>query len=727
MAKRSARIQQLREKSELSCMWGLFSILHSCQGRASPKLISNGRPVNRHIIDFSRKLDQLASFDKECRKIQNEADLASITVDASKRGVRNHLLKTQKSARKKSQKAYQSSLCNLNNTESLIHQQPSTSAEICLNKLTIAAALGTVCTQNLWEEIRLSEGFGGSIRLGKHDQVDEKIMQQAQMRAKAFVDQMFVDRKSICKEGTSTDSKPFSDALEVLNTNKYLFMELLPEPDSQLERCNKNFHPSQTEEETVKLVPDAKFSKCESKDASCSEKPGCTLATHKRNMKNQFLEKINYQCQYSSKTSFTAQASNRIVILKPVPQNGKYSGNIVCHCLSRKSHQKLSSRVSNGKPTSFSVREIKKKLKHTFGATIKEPNQYSRDGTSHKLSHNRSIFGDDCNCRGVDTRGPLNASNNAKTKEKLGKKLDHKSDRGPDIACVTETVRKKIDFSSVGFSKKQEVDVVLEAKGHLSARLKNLNAPTSKRSPQTLGRILTSPEHDFWPLSPRRDSQYCSGSAQMRFSPYNTSPTPNARQRTCLSPLRTNKEVTSCDDTIEILSTETSSSLIRSTDEEEHDIVISATGNMKSNGEPKMVEINNIHHSKVPSGINSTDVTSTMQRTDTIQSHEEDCSVMHSILDSLSENETFTSTVDDLPSTPTSIYQLDMPESIKHQEHRSPVSVLEQFFAEDVNSPSSIMLQTARQRQRLQPLRLQFEECSFESSPKIYQPVQMPA
>lgn len=50
MAKRSARIQELREKSELSCMSGLFSILDSHQGCDSPKLISNGRPANKLII-----------------------------------------------------------------------------------------------------------------------------------------------------------------------------------------------------------------------------------------------------------------------------------------------------------------------------------------------------------------------------------------------------------------------------------------------------------------------------------------------------------------------------------------------------------------------------------------------------------------------------------------------------------------------------------------------------
>ncbi|KAL0371787.1 UNVERIFIED_CONTAM: hypothetical protein Scaly_0860300 [Sesamum calycinum] len=201
MAKTSARIQEMRERSDqFSCVWGLFSMLDSRPGRSSRKLISNGRPVYKQIIDYSRTLDRFASFDEECRKIQDEAELAST--------------------------------------------------------------------------IRLSESFRRSLSLGKHSQADDETnMQQGQMSAKAFVDQTFTDRKNIHNEGSRNESKPFSDALEILSTNKDLFMELLPEP-------NKHSQPSQTE----------------GKD--CSEQPG--------SIQTEFLEKIDYQSQSSSRKSFTA-------------------------------------------------------------------------------------------------------------------------------------------------------------------------------------------------------------------------------------------------------------------------------------------------------------------------------------------------------------------------------------------------------------------------------------
>ncbi|KAK4435361.1 hypothetical protein Salat_0699500 [Sesamum alatum] len=719
MERRSSRIPELRQKTELSCMLGLFSILESCQGRPSRKLIANGRPVNRHIIaDRPRKLDQIASFDEECRKIQNEAALASVTFDACARNliqedmlIEKHkvnqnmvkmnservdrLVKTHKRARKSSQNAYQPSSCCLNNAASSIHQLPS--------------------TQNHREKSVLSECFERSIHLGKYDQVDEISMQQAHQRAKALLDQMFLERKFISNARTRYEFSSFSDALEMLNSSK----EVLPDRNSLLARRIRELPSSQT---AVKSVPDAELSEYEGLDASSTAKPGIPLASQNGKPSK------HYQCQCSLKTSVTAQPSDKIVILKPLPQNVQ---DITGHCSSVQSHKSSSGRVLDAKATSFSFRGMKKKLKHTFGGTRK-----GMDGTSAILSHCQSTLKveDECTCRGADSRKSFNSFTNTKTKEKLSRGQEPKSNQGSDIASVTNKVREKLDFSSRRLTKKHEFDVILEAKRQLSARWKNVNAVetvTNVKSPRTLGRILSSPERDFWPLSPRRDSQYSSGYAQMRFSPYNTSPrvtgssspVPNGKERACLSPLRPNTEVTSGDDckkydgALQIMDTKPSS-LIPRTDEEAHDTDIFMTDNAKSNGEKKILEVNGIlrhklHGKGVPSEIKRTDVTRTMQINDTTELHKDDESVMNSV-DSLSENEAFTPTVDDLPSTPLSIHRLDVADRIKYQEeHRSPVSVLEPFSLEDTNSPPSITLQT--DRQPLKPLRLDFQERLSES------------
>ncbi|KAL0331274.1 UNVERIFIED_CONTAM: hypothetical protein Sangu_1672900 [Sesamum angustifolium] len=378
MEKRSSRIPELRQKTELSCMLGLFSILESCQGRPSRKLIANGRPVSRHIIaDFPRKPDQIASFDEECRKVQNEAALASVTFDASARNLIqedmpfekqktnqntvemnsecvDRLVKTQKRARKSSRKAYQPSSCCLNNAASSIHQLPS--------------------PQNHVENSVLSGCFERSIRLGKYDQVDEISMHQAHMRAKALLDQMFLERKFISNARTRYESNSFSDALEMLNSSK----DFLPERNSLLARRIRELPSSQT---AVKLVPDAKFSEYEGLDASSSGNPGIPLASQIGKPSK------HYQCQCSMETSFMARPSDKIVILKPLPENARYSQNVTSHCSSLQSHQRSSGRVLDAKATSFSFRGMKKKLKHTFGGTRK-----GMDCTSAILSHSQSTL-----------------------------------------------------------------------------------------------------------------------------------------------------------------------------------------------------------------------------------------------------------------------------------------------------------------------------------------------
>ncbi|KAL0327785.1 UNVERIFIED_CONTAM: hypothetical protein Sangu_1856500 [Sesamum angustifolium] len=490
MAKTSARIQEMRERSDqFSCVWGLFSMLDSRPGRSSRKLISNGRPVYKQSSD--------------------EAELAST--------------------------------------------------------------------------IRLSESFRRSLSLGKHSQADDETnMQQGQMSAKAFVDQTFTDRKRIHNEGSRNESKPFSDALEILSTNKDLFMELLPEP-------NKNSQPSQTE----------------GKD--CSEQPG--------SIQTEFLEKIDYQSQSSSRKSFTAQPTDKIVILKPAPQNEKYCENVAL------------------------------------------------DSTSPRLSHN-------CICLGLSS--PLNS---VKTNQNQS-----------DNACTTDTMRRKVDFPSAGFCNEHEVDVVLEAK-------------KSKRAPET---ILSPTGYHGWPLSPVRDRRHCSGSAQMKFSPSRT----NTDFASC-------HDYEECNDKVEILGKNRSLSLISTTDENSDTTIISAADNVKANGrrmfssmhvllcfyQPATLSVLACFYRRPKDSRNEQHLALTTAKRNKqqlrYQQRAKKNDTMHSMLNSFPENERFTNTVPDYPSTPTSIYQLDRPENVKHQEeHRSPVSVLEQFFTEDANSPSSIMLQT---------------------------------
>lgn len=711
MAKRSARFPEEREKkSELNCKWRLFSIFESHHGCASRKLLLNGRPVNKHIMnEYPRKPDVLAGFDEEVRKIKDRANLPSLTVYASEESSRNsiqgdtsakkhkkkqiiaekqqlggtdsdvfdHSAKNQKISSKISKSACKSTVHHPKNAAKKTYQHILGSAETFPNKLNVAAILEATYNQIHQED---NIYCGGA--------VDEMNVQLVQMSAKAFVDQMFLDKKFTSTEGPSSESEPFSDALEILNSNKDLFVKLLKDPNSVLAKYIKNLQKCQMEKETTSSILDGNVSKLGSKDEGSFEKFECAAEIKKKNVNTLLWEKIKYQCEYPSKGSFTHRPSDKIVVLKPTPKNIKYPENVACHCSSLQSRHSSSRKGPDEKPKYFFFREMTRKLKYSFGGS---------GNTAY-------------------------SSTNAKTKDELCKTQNLNSSYDTDISCTNKMVLKKIDLSRVHFTEKLESDIIMEAKRHLSARLKNVTAyvsPKREKLPKTLGRILSSPECDSWPPSPG-DGGCDSTSAQMRFGPYSDLQMTmesswnieSGRQRTRVSAWRQGAEVPSGVDF-----RRAGDSRIQNIEHE----VDTDTDGPKYNGQSRTVEVNgipqpgNIYTLEVPNELKRTDVSSITKRNNTTELQKADCSATHLRLDSPSDNQIFTSALDDSPSIP-SIYQFHVVNGSKDQEmHPSPVSVLDPFFTDDTPSPPRIIVQSARKP--LQPLRIDFEQYSHEESP----------
>ncbi|XP_042036124.1 uncharacterized protein LOC121782381 isoform X2 [Salvia splendens] len=553
--------------------------------------------------------------------------------------VDHRLTKTQKKTRKNSQDIYQpSSSCRLNNVARLMTEVPSTSTES-------DSTLGVVCAGNHRKEIQLSEYLQRNSFLEKYDKVDNISHKQVQMRAKAFVDQIYIDRRIVLEEGRNSESKSFSNALEVLSSKRDLYMEFLPDPNSMLAMPSKNMDKKDKIESEL------------SEDSTSAKSRSTLVMDEAAIMNKNILQRINYELTCSSKAYFTTQPSDKIVLLRPDPRNGL--GNRTCSCSSLH-FPKSNIRVSEEKTASYSFREMKKKLKLSFGVTKKE------------------------------SRNCCNSSTNAEKERKVLKNQVLKSRRGSesDIACVADTTRRKLYVSSDRSFNKPESDMILEAKRHLSTRLNNLTSVegvTSRKSPVALEWILSSPEHDSWPFSPRRDSLYCPGSAE-RFSPYNT--TPRVIESSChvQNELRPN--------TVDA----TAYSVTPRTEAASRENYFLTADKMKTDGEVL------------------SETTKPSETTETVKAQKCDGIAMR--LSSLAENEAVNSTLDDFPSTSSNGgHHIDSAENIKFQEeHQSPVSVLEPFFVEDTTSPPTISLQTGRKP--LQPHRLIFEECSFDSSPQ---------
>ncbi|CAI9755449.1 unnamed protein product [Fraxinus pennsylvanica] len=534
----------------------------------------------------------------------------------------------------------------------LSKEMPITEVDKSSNKLNIGAMLEAIYNQIYGEDSSPEGGSGRSVALSVYDRLNEISVEQFQMSARAFVDQMLMDREFIDKKWESSESRPFSDALEILKSNEDL------------------------------------------------------------------LEKIKYRCGHSSKGSFTSRISEKVVVPKPSSNNTKYSENVSCHCSLLQSHHRSSSKVPNVKSTSFSFSEMKRKLKYSFGLTRKEPYQTLMDVTTVERSHSKMTSGDESPCQRVNTGNSVDSSTGAKLKDK---NQGLKSSCFSENFCMNEPVINKSNSSSNQGAR--QFDVILEAKMHLSTRLETLNAIetlTSNRCPKILGQIISSPEHDIWLSSLSRKKENGSVSDQMRFSPYGNSPascqTRKGKQKYVI-PLTQNEEPTPSvdfrkyDSTLEILESNRNFSLIGSADTEVPEKIDFATVDLESNGRAKMVELESIPNPEItstsegPSELSSTDLP--RQKTNRIDLLEEDGNTMHLRLDS-------PSVLDDCPWT-LSTYQLD--DSTKdREEHPSPVSVLEPFFTEDVNSPPNIILRRAGRPLQLRR-RLDYEGCSSEASP----------
>lgn len=405
-------------------------------------------------------------------------------------------------------------------------EMPITELDKSSNKLNTGAMLETIYDQIYREDSSPEGGPGRSITLAEYDRLNEISVEQFQMSARAFVDQMLMDQKFINKEWECSESRPFSDALEILKSNEDLH------------------------------------------------------------------EKIKNQYGHSSKGSLTSRMSEKVVVLKPNSKDTKYSENVSCHCSLLQFHNRSSSKVPNVKSTSFSFSEMKRKLKYSFGQTRKETYQPLMGVTTVERSHSKMTSGDESPCRHMDTRNSVNSSVGAKLKDK---NQGLKSSCLSENSCMNEPMCNKSNPSSIQGTRK--LDVILEAKMHLSARLETLNAietSTSKRCPKILGQILSSPEYDVLLSSLSRKKEKGSVSAQMRFSPSGNSlasfQNRKEKQKKYVTPFRQNEEARSSDNfrnydsTLEILEANKNFSLIESPDTEVHENIGFAAVDLKSTG-----------------------------------------------------------------------------------------------------------------------------------------------
>ncbi|KAA8520835.1 hypothetical protein F0562_011508 [Nyssa sinensis] len=697
MERRLPKSPPLCGKSHSGCMWGLIGILDFCRGNSNRKLLSDGKHLNRHDVGPGKarsRLNLLPKFDEKCQG-NDDGDKKSLTVDAGERSIKKfikeemstkqlinkqatvtelkhihsdsglirHLAKNHKKSSKICQRAYQFPAQDRRDVISVGHQASSfsSSMETSSDKLNLAAMLEAFCNKIRHENGRQYGNEQRSITCARNDLLNDINLQQT---AKAFIDQMFIDNKYLSRDRVSHQSKHLLGVFEILNANKEIFMELLQDPNSLLSRHIEHLQNSPTEKEKTESFPEVKFLECIISNPRNCEEAGCTVKFRKQNMHN-FLKKIKSRYGYLSKGRDDPQPPNRIVVLKPGGNGMQNSENVTCNCSSLQLHHNLRSKGRRVNPAYFPFRAFRRKLKYVKRAHRKKQHWMSLDGASHKLPYDHQSLKE--GSKGISDKASIGktveSSTDAKRRDEIGKPRDSES-------TSSESVCKKLNLSIVSYYNQREIDIYLEAKRHLSERLSEVDGGdtfSSTQAPRTLGRILSLPEHIWATLSPKRDGEHGSVSAQMSFS--------------SSSKAAQNVEVSQCMD------------------------------NGKPDGCVKILEINDsiqpgdFNLLELACESNSTLVASGKQSIDATNTCEE---IRH--LKCLRSD----SPLDVSSSSPSSIHRVEVLDSISREEHPSPVYVLEPIFTEFA-SPTSTIPQPAQPP--IQPLhpKINLSNCSEDN------------
>lgn len=313
-----------------------------------------------------------------------------------------------------------------------------------------------------------------------------------------FVNQTIYNGKDLPEDDeTFACSQELLQILQVLSSDKELFLKLLQDPNSILRK-------------RVQELGSAKGTDFNmSKQEPSNLREATEVVNHKS--RNVFWKKMMPQEKTSVKGNDNTGSSKRIVIFKPgsmslpcTETDNNVPSSLDSHDINHpKGHHVRAS-------LHFSLTEIKKKLKHAMGK--------ERHGNPGGIFKNLSI-----ECRNMEQGSKVFGKDNIGMKspnkdhffiEKMAKKGD-KAGKLKDFEATS-------DLNIDKCHKQRDSKLYNEAKKHLHEILGNGDESvefSSRQIPETLGRILSLPEYNFSPIgSPRRDIEPRLATAQTRLS-----------------------------------------------------------------------------------------------------------------------------------------------------------------------------------------------------------------
>ncbi|KAM0981601.1 hypothetical protein ACFX2A_014917 [Malus domestica] len=720
------------EKYETGCMWHLYGLFNFRQGHSNKKLLSHQRHLKRTDDgNFKTKLDLLNKMDEKSENMGDAMKNKTQTVDSnmtSTRRLKGEELSTELQINKKlatdevkhmqsdsklvgplpknngktsdnRQRSNEIPLHSLKNETK--HRNPPSSTSV---EKPHSAALPEVLSKEVHRKKRTGCGCK-SIDYVKYDQLNENNLPPGQMNAvEAIVSQKFIN-------GVNYQSKQLSDALQILNSNKELFIKLLQDPNSLLVKHIEDLRESQARKHQSKSVCEENISEQRTSKARQSEGPS---GIHKLNSCDMYQPQASGDCGFSE----------RIVVLTPTPPRLQNSSDGIDSCSTIQSYYSLRSNGEIERPANFSLSRIKRKLRRAIGLSSKEqdsktingtlqisPCQGSEDdskGKAVEIIRRNSPGSNNAADSGVVSKSSLDIENRVN----ISKVNECESNIGCEAASTSGCGLQNSNISLVSQPKRKESETFAEAMEHLSELLTNGKRDKNnfeRQAQKTLEKVASFPEYDFLPTrSPVRDWENTFVDEPMRFSPYsnyqlvyeNKSRLQILKEKkTCYSsPLRQDVEAMPENkklDQLQVIDIQRNIDTKRLGDNSRLKGCVQIVKNNSTahRGETNSVEVSSMHPGE-PSSLEVLSKPDSTEKTNTAETSDATCQGETDPF----EDQPLTSSPDVFSATPI-IQRVEGSDNIEDKrEQPSPVSVLEHYYF-DATSPASTISEPAEEHQ----------------------------
>ncbi|KAK7389955.1 hypothetical protein VNO78_25252 [Psophocarpus tetragonolobus] len=551
MAKKSKRCLVRYEKDKSGCMWGFISMFDFRQGHITRKMIADKRRSSKHAVDAvhsKNKCEMLGNLDEVCEGSSDSGQsrrptVATVNKPSVKKLIeeemfidqnpmknsysgqieskesklrREVLLKLDSRRKKKSYKENRDKDTNDLNLDATLkseitHNQHSRKQS--KDNLDLDKMIEEFC--HLKEACSMMFGNDREVEFDSQSNQKQAISENAKEAICEFVNQMILNGKDPAEAKKFLCSHQLMEALQLISSDKELFLSLLQNPNSLLLKCVQEFRNSQgANEKEYGFVTGSNFSEQD----HCNLEQNREMLNHKKH--NFFRKKAKTQSKSPTNQNGNTNLSSRIVILKPgqkALQNSETGNNLASY---QDSHDAVEYSGPSVRGSShFSLTEIKKKLKHAMGR--------ERHGNPEGISERHSAA--ECQNKrpssktiGKDNVGMRSPNKDHFFIEKIARPTTGIM-KGPKMG-TTKDSELIVEHENDTYPKQRVSNLYIEARKHLCEIVGNGEEKidlSSRQVSRTLGKILSLPEYNFSPLcSPGKDWENDFVTAQTRFSSF---------------------------------------------------------------------------------------------------------------------------------------------------------------------------------------------------------------